>query len=266
VVCATGACCDGKCVDTTTDPKNCDGCGNVCATGACGTTIAAPMTTMPDPSQWKFNGSAQYDATMHSGVLVPAAPNVTGTILYSHPIAVDTFGASFDFRVTSPFMAPYDGMGFMFERTGPTAVGGGSSQLGMGGLDGYGVELDIYDNGRCGDMNANHVGIDWLLSCGADAGTALPTSLFASAPPGAINIADGNWHTIHASLASGAMLLTFDATSLTANGVALPGFTPGGKYYFGFGAACGGLPPNMMQGARMEVRNVAITFPKPRCL
>lgn len=33
--CASGACCNGRCVDWLSDPQNCGGCGIVCSTGQC---------------------------------------------------------------------------------------------------------------------------------------------------------------------------------------------------------------------------------------
>ena len=45
----------------------------------------------------------------------------------------------------------------------------------MTGLTGYGFELDIHDNGTCGDTSDDHVGVDALTLCSASQGT--PTSL-----------------------------------------------------------------------------------------
>jgi hypothetical protein len=44
------------------------------------------------------------------------------------------------------------------------------------------------------------------------------------------------------------------------NSVPLTGFTAGASYYYGFTGATGGL------FERHELRNIAITFPSPRCL
>jgi hypothetical protein len=263
ISCDAGIPCNGVCVDPTRDPNNCNGCGNVCASGACGTSIAADMTTMP--AGWQFNGSASFDPTTPSAVLTPAVLHLSGTLVFGHPIVVDAFDATFQFRIGFQSQTRCDGMGFMFERQGPTALGASGGALGMVGLDGYAVELDIYNNGLCGDANGNHIGVDSLSLC--DPNDVLPTSLFASPDlTGTVDLGDGTWHALAASLQAGAMSVTVDGHPAATN-VSLPGLVSGTPYYFGFGAGTGGLQlPNGKGGFRMEVRNVVISFPTPRCL
>ena len=52
------------------------------------------------------------------------------------------------------------------------------NMLGMDGLTGFGVELDIHNNGGCGDGSDDHVGVDSLADCSAMSG--LPQSLFST--------------------------------------------------------------------------------------
>jgi hypothetical protein len=250
--------CSGSCVDPTTDVNNCGGCGYWCSSGICGTGLSADM--MASPPSWDFNGSAVWDPTGPSARLTAVNTySVAGSVVYIHPIVTDAFDASFQFRIGENGGGQYDGMGFMLQMTGPTAVGSTGGGLGMSGLIGYGVEFDIYDNNQCGDSNANHVGIDNLDSCGS----GLLTSLFASPDlTGTVTLSDAKWHTAAVQLSSGTMSVTVDGHAVA--GILLQGFTSGTRYYYGFAGAIGGSSSSL--GMQTEVKDVSITFPTPRCL
>jgi hypothetical protein len=253
--------CGTACVDPTVDPNHCGGCGVVCSSGLCGTTVSAPMAA--SPSGWSFNGSAAWSSNGPSAQMTAAlAAGVTGTVVYQHAIATDSVVVDFQFRIGAGGGGRYDGMGFMMETTGATAVGGSNGGLGMLGLGGYGVEFDVYNNGQCGDSSGDHVGVDSLTACSAS--STMPTSLYASADlTSQINLADGQWHSATVTVASAAMSVTVDTRSIAQN-VALPGFVAGTSYYYGFSGATGGNPGN--GGVQTEVKAVTLTFPTPRCL
>jgi Bacterial lectin len=251
--------CGTACVDPTSDPDHCGGCDTVCNSALCGVTLAADMSTLP--ANWTFNGAAVYDPVVESARLTTAnANNVAGTVVYGHAIVTDSFTASFQFRIGANGSAgAFDGMGFMIEANGPTALGSIGGGLGMEGLDGFGVELDIYNNGQCGDSNSDHVGIDMLSDC-----AGLPTSIFASSALTSattpINLDDAQWHAAVVQLSAGAMSVTIELEPVATN-IALTGFAGGTAYYYGFGGAIGNNT-----GAQTEIKNVTVTFPTPRCL
>jgi hypothetical protein len=257
--------CAGACVDPSTDPLNCNGCGNVCNDGLCGTSIAADMHGAPS-SAWVFNGTAQYSGDQSSAALTVAdVLYQAGSMNYRNAIAVDSFTAKFQFRMGYGGGSRNDGMGFMFQKTGPTALSGAGQALGMVGLDGYGVELDLVDNGACGDVSNDHVGVDSLAGCAAV--TGLPTSLYSTDLTGVVDLADAAWHDAVVDLAGGTVSIAIDG-SKAATQVALPGFVEGTTYYFGFAGATGGNAggPDGGGGYRTEVREVEVTFPTARCL
>ncbi len=265
IVCTDGGIpCNGACVDPTSDPANCNGCGNACATSTCGTTIAAPMTAMP--AGWAFNGTAVFDVSAPSAELTKQGVALqAGTVLYMNPIALDTFDATFGFRIGEGGGGRSDGMGFVLEQNGPSAIGGSGSGLGMAGLTGFGVEFDIFNNGACSDTSADHVGVDELAMCSAQAG--MPTSVFEADLTSVVDVGDGEWHQAEIKLDAAALSLSIDGTPTFAN-VQISGISPGATYYVGFSGATGNslLADGGFFGFRQEVRDVTITFPTPRCL
>jgi hypothetical protein len=257
-----GIACNGVCVDPTSDPHNCNGCGNVCS-NRCGTSIVESMASAP--ASWKLNGSAKYDSSTPSTVLTPIGNSLAGSLVYAHPVVVDAFDLQFAFRMGYGGGARSDGMGFVLEQNGPTAVGATGGGLGMTGLAGYGIELDTFDNRTCGDVSADHVGVDSLSVCSPDAG--FPTSLVSKDVTAIVDVGDARFHEARVVLANGAVSVSIDGHAIVT-GQSLPSLHSGAAYYFGFTAATGGLhtPDGGPGGFRQEVNAVTITFPTPRCL
>ena len=242
------ALCGGQCVDVSSDPLNCGACGNVCASGVCGTTISASMATLP--TLWRFNGVAQYNAGAQAVTLTANADDI-GTIIYQNAVETDSFVLSFDFQIIGSLG---EGMAFMIETTGNTAVGSGNGGLGIAGLTGYGFELDTRKE-TCSDPNANHVGVDALTPCSA--GSSLPKALTASASP--IALAGSGWQTCKLSFANGTVTMVLGPTSVIAS-YSIPGWQSGQAYYFGFAGDSGA------KAVTQQVRNVTLKFPTTRCL
>jgi hypothetical protein len=118
--------------------------------------------------------------------------------------------------------------------------------------NGFGVEIDEWNNQECLDSNANHVGIDSLDVCG----DGVPNTLAVNTSPG-ITADDGNWHTMMVNIANGAFTVTTDG--VTEFSSYSPSTWTNGSYYLGFGGGTGGA------NNYHRVRNVSVTFNTPHC-
>jgi hypothetical protein len=256
--------------------------GDVCTGGMCGGSAPCPTNNCGaslsafDGSStpgWTFNGVAAYDATANTALLVPDGQQFSaGSVFYDDALAADTFTVSFDFRMTTTggTNTRGDGIAFVMQTGGPTALGLPGGGLGFVGDTGYAAELDIYDNSACGDANDNHAGIDTTQRCGVDEPAAIATSanLIDASPTGGVgDLGDAQWRTATVSLANSALSLAITGpgggTAIAVPGlqnVALPGLIKCSAYYLGFSAGGGSL------AAREEIRNVKVTFPSARCL
>jgi hypothetical protein len=247
-VCAGGACAVCRAGETL-----CGGVCVACGAGTCGASISASMDGAP--AGWTFNGSAHYDATAHTAVLTTASVDQVGTLWFGDAVIPDGMSASFRFRISGRG----DGMAFALQQTGVTAAGMHGGGLGVAGLRGYGVEIDVYNNMACGDADNDHLAVDDLATCGS---SGIPTTIQAGpALLGSIGVdlADNAWHQCAVQLTGGAMSVQLDGHAVLT-GVALPGYVAGQTYFLGFGGATAGV------GAQQEVRDVSITFPTSRCL
>jgi hypothetical protein len=259
----SASCCAGKCVGLASDPSHCGACDTACSSGLCGTSLSGWPA-----SPWNVNGSAKIGAGSFgamTGILTAGDTNLVGTIVYAHPVVIDSFTATFSFYIgggTADADAGVelggDGMMLVFEAEGPHAITKSGSCFGLCGLTGFGVELDTYDNDGCGDTTSNHVAVDALTECTAD-DALLPTTLFVnnSLP---FTLSDGMTHTAVVELDEGAMSVTLDGTKVVAS-YSIPGFVAGKPYYFAFGAGSGGAVNFHEVGP-----DLSIVFPTPRCL
>jgi hypothetical protein len=198
-----------------------------------------------------------------------------GTVIYEDAITASSFVVSYDFKFTTTPGNRADGLVFMLETDMNTSVGAAYGGFGALGLDGYAVELDIFDSGPCDPGNGNHAGIDTLSACSTNSGipAAVATSndLFDSTLPnnGVGDIGDGQWRTATLSFAGGSVsvAVTSPATGSfvtvpNLQNVALPGYVAGTPYYLGF---AGGDGSNGM-ASRAEIRNVMVSFSSVTCL
>jgi len=163
------------------------------------------------------------------------------------------FTLEFRYSITQdPGATAGDGMAFMLanERIDHTFLGNIGGSLGVAGLKGFGVELDTYNNGQCGDIPDDHVGIMSLESCGA----GFPKDLFPPVPVPLKNTSG----TCTIVLAGSELTVSLNNRVVT-KGV-LPGYRPGVPYRFGFGAGTGAAV------GRHAVSGVKLSFDSNRCL
>jgi hypothetical protein len=222
--------------------------GAITGDALCGFTATATMQAAPGPD-WFINGDAMWDANAMS--LVLAADSIeyqAGTFIYGMPFDTHSgFDATFDFRITSN-SSPADGMTFFVATDGPQIVGSAGGGLAAAGLNGWGVELDIYDNMECGDSDSNHVGVSQLDWCGSGYINGIDSM------PVMFTLADGSWHTCAIHWAPGGVVsVSLDGTPYFTN-YQIQGFADR-IYYLGFSGATGGL------FAQHEIRNVTLSFP-----
>ncbi len=91
-----------------------------------------------------------------------------GSAFTNSTVKVTTgFSTSFNFRLTSRggssdgIAAGADGLVFVLQRQGPTALGGTGELLGYGGIgSSVGVEFDTFKNSNRGDPSSNHLGVN----------------------------------------------------------------------------------------------------------
>ncbi len=103
--------------------------------------------------------------------LATAHSNDAGSAFTTAPLNVSAgFSTSFNFRITNPGgdsdsgtngHAGADGLVFVVQRSGPTALGSSGEGLGYLGIaPSVGVEFDTWQNTNRGDPNSSHVGVD----------------------------------------------------------------------------------------------------------
>jgi hypothetical protein len=242
-----------------------------CACGRrCGSEIRSLWPDDPtDPKKagWTFSGDAGFDPTNLSAVLIPALmTDQSGTLMYNNKIWIDGEGTtliSFRFRLNYMLQGdpanPADGFGFMFSTANEPGDGLSGGGLGMAGLGGYGVEFDLYRNPGCYDTVAPHIAFDTLEAC---PGVQTIDQVWTQDPDASLsqNYVDALWHTMTISHHDTYLVdISIDQVPLVSNEPLFPnGFQ--GYYILGFGAGDGQLT------LRMEVGEIDIQFPYPRCL
>lgn len=237
-----------------TDSSHCGACDVNCSAGRCADSISISTSTL---AAWSFNGSAAWDGSTSSLVLTPAAANfVVGSAFSRSAVMMDRFAVAFEFRIT-PGGAGADGLAFVMQRTGVTALGGEGGGLGAVGTDGFAVEFDVHQNIGCGDSAGNQIAVSSLVGC-AGAKGRLPTQLRGSTSISP-RLDNGAWRQAAIDYDRGAVTIRVDG-AVAIDRYDVPGASDAVPYWLGFASGTGAGT------ARSEVRNVSITFRAPRCL
>ena len=206
-------------------------------------TPTPTATAGPCNSSWYVNGNAAVGSNA-----VTVTPDLYGQGGSAWNTALLNLNSSFDmtFKVflgSDPTGS--DGMGFVLQNQGTTALGGAGGGLGFGNVNGTGispsvdVEIDTHDNTELCDIAADHLGVDenGNLGCAYLAGPV-------AALPSGNTIKDGVEHTFEVIWNASTTTLTvyFDGNqrlTFTQNIVsAVFGGNP--NVYWGFAGATGG--------------------------
>ena len=149
---------------------------NIIATGVAALcAVCATAQTLVFPGFTGASGLSLNDASVTTGgsvLLASSASDRRGSVFTTSQYAVTAgFSAVFAFRISSPggvsdgTSAGADGLAFVLQRQGATALGGTGEALGYGQRGGTGaitpsvaVEFDTFQN--TWDPNSNHVGVN----------------------------------------------------------------------------------------------------------
>lgn len=174
----------------------------------------------------------------------------SGSVLRLTPFASDRVGAAWFVtpqNVVEPFVCEFtfqlggsaDGMAFVIQGQGTTAVGSNGGGLGYDGItNSIAIELDTYLNGS--DPSENHLSVNTrgTAANSSDHGSSLgSTSLL-------VNLNDGAVHTLRAEYVPGVLRIQVDGAAPTLQvdlDIAATLSLTGGQAWVGFTAATGGL-------------------------
>lgn len=151
-----------------------------------------------DVSGLTFNGNARQAGGLHLLVTQPTTSQA-GSVWYSNQVNVaQGFSTSFTFVVvpSSGSSTTADGLAFVIQNSGVSALGGAGSDEGYTGIaNSLAVEFDTYLSSGFSDPNNNHVGVQ---SCGvaANSGDHASSCNLGLQPNPPITIADGKGHKV----------------------------------------------------------------------
>ena len=176
-----------------------------------------------------LNGSAGLSGTRLR--LINGGVSEAASAYYSNQLNVQQFITSFDFQITDPVA---DGLTFIIQGAGPTALGGTGGSLGYAGIpDSVAVKFDFFAEAAGG---GNSTGI---FTNGQP-----PTTNVISLTPAGINLSSGD--IFHAQMAYNGTTLTVVITDTVTNATAtqtyavnIPAIVGGPTAYVGFTAGDG---------------------------
>ena len=160
-----------------------------------------------DTSILSANGNAA--ASNGSVNLAPSAANQRGSLLYRSTIPDDSFYISFDMAQQSGSGA--DGLAVLFLNSSDyTSLGGGGGSQGYGGLSGWAVEFDSYQNSGY-DADENHVALTVASN--------LSNIAYNSSIP---ELEDSGWHSVDVYFDAGNVQVYLDGSRVINSSI--PGY------------------------------------------
>lgn len=206
-------------------------------------TQSYQFTSFPNGNGLRLNGNAAVVAPALR--LTPNVNNQAGSAYLTDPIAIGpntSFSTRLVFRVHGTADGA-DGMAFVVQGVGETALGATGGGLGYSGLgNSVAIEIDNYQGG--GDPNGNHVGIVTGGDVAVHAQTYTPGFDLENGSSHTLWAEyDGTTDTLRVYLAQGIVTTRPATPVMTATGLDLPARV-GGTAWFGFTAGTGGLANN----------------------
>lgn len=176
--------------------------------------------------------------------LTPNAGGQSGSAWYPEKVHVgDGFDTTFGFQIDG---GTADGMAFVIQSEGTTALGGGGSDMGYGGI-GHSLAVEIDTFGFSNEFPTPHISVQ---TQGAGANTSDDTASLAHATISAA--ADGQPHTMRVRYEPGTLHVWVDGTLVLTASVDLQDIAGNsildedGCAYVGFTAATGGATAQQM--------------------
>ncbi len=161
-------------------------------------SIALGQTTglliyQPDFSRqqagWTNNGSSSFGTINSAAALIlnPSSSNQVGSGFWNQKITLpanNSFSTFFTYQIDQN-TSRADGMTFLIQQTGTTALGASGQNLGISSINNsVAVEFDTYQNG--GDPDNNHIALD------LNGNTSHSTGVVASINKSTLDLADAN--------------------------------------------------------------------------
>jgi len=137
---------------------------------------------------WSLNGNSSFGTVNSATALIlnPSTASQVGSAFWSEKLTLPSdgsFSAFFTFQIDQN-TSRADGLTFMIQQSGKTAIGAMGGGLGYSGMSGtsIAVEFDTYQN--AGDPDANHIALD------LNGDVSHSTGVYASINKSTIDIAD----------------------------------------------------------------------------
>ncbi|MBX3199490.1 MAG: hypothetical protein KF894_15255 [Labilithrix sp.] len=157
--------------------------------------LAAPL----DP-RWALRGNASGPLAL--GVqLTPNAPTQAGALFWNVPLPFARFDAEVTLRIVATQTPAADGIGFAWldAQSVPATLSGAGTTFGLSGAKGFAVLVDTYRNADLGDSAVPFVAV-----------RRVDTMATLRASRRILRLADGQPHTLQASVKDGAITVRVD--------------------------------------------------------
>ncbi len=218
--------------------------GDPGATPTCTTLPTNETFAMTPGAPWIMRGSTGF---ANPGIrLTPNQSSVTGSFIWGDALTFDRLDVSFSYKLTDTGLGgtfgPGDGLAVAWISAGaPPALGGLGGGMGVEGLQGWAVAVDVYRNEEFADPPVPAITIKKTDDMSNLAATGTNAALI-----------DGNVHTVRVRLSGGNVTVLLDGADVLGP-TAIPGYQPYSGYLV-FGAGTGGaVEEHLLTSVTMRV-------------